>query len=87
MAGAEQQRMILQRMAPDGLSSAEVASRVNNLPNVTVLQESAPSTVLVEGHPDAINKVAAGLSGWSALPITRYKVPDPRPRVLKPASE
>ena len=85
MTQNEQQRTILRRINEDAPSSAEVANRVKESPAITLLQENAPSTLLVEGSPDVIAKVVGGVSGWSASPMMKYQVPDPRPRVLKPA--
>ncbi len=79
--------MILRRMGADAPSSAEAAVRVKGSPDVEVLQQTDPSTLLVEGHPDSIARVVGGLSGWRALPINKYQIPDTKPRVLKPSTE
>jgi hypothetical protein len=82
-----QQRMILRRMGADASTSADVAGRLKDAPNIVVLQHLDPSTLLVEGHPEAIAGIVSGLSGWNALPITTYPIPDARPGILKPSAE
>jgi hypothetical protein len=79
--------MILRRVTPEAMPLAEVAKRIKNFTEVSILQENAPSTLLVEGPPDLIENVVRPLAGWRAMPIVRFDAPDPRPRVLKPASE
>ena len=81
----ERKRMILRRLNADGPTSAEVAVRVKEAPGLTVLQETSPSTLLVEGLPDTIAQVLDGFSGWRALPMTKIQVPDAKPRILNPA--
>ena len=79
-------RMILRRVDAQGATSTEVADRVKGTTDVKILQEQAPSTLLVEGDPDQIEQVVGDVSGWKAMAMQRYQVPDSRPRVLKPAS-
>ena len=79
-------RMILRRVDAQALTSTQVADRVRGTTEVKILQEQAPSTLLVEGRPDQIAQIVGDVSGWKAMAMRRYQVPDPRPRVLKPAS-
>ncbi len=86
MTDTGQQRMILRRTDAHAASSGELADRVKASAHMTLLQENAPSTLLVEGNPDQIKTLVGDVFGWSALPMTTYQVPDARPRVLKPMS-
>lgn len=80
------QRMILRRMGADALSSREAANWIENAEGVSLLRENPPSSLLVEGPEERIAQVVNQLSGWSASPVVTYAVPDPRPKVLKPAA-
>ena len=86
MTGIPNSRMILRRIDAQAPTSSEIADRVKRTTtDVTILQEQAPSTLLVEGSPDQIEQVVGDVSGWKAMAMRSYNVPDPRPRVLKPA--
>ena len=80
-------RMILRRTSADAPTSAEMARRVHDTPDITVLQETSPSSLLVEGTPQTLSRAMAGVAGWTSLPVTTYQEPDARPKVLKPPSE
>jgi hypothetical protein len=77
------QRMILRRTGDPALSSAEAATRIQNADGVSLLNQSGPSALLVEGSSDRISAVVRELAGWIATPVKTYPVPDARPRVLK----
>ncbi len=77
-------RMILRRTGLDALSTSAAIERIHAVPEVRVLSETPPPTLLVEGDARTIARVVADWDGWRAYPVTRYEVPGTRPR-LAPA--
>ena len=86
MKDPERRRMILRRVDPQAPPSGELARTVLSSSAVTLLQDNAPSTLLVEGDPAEIARIVGTVPGWSALPVTTYPVPDARPHVRKPGA-
>ncbi len=84
MAESDRKRMILNRVEPDGADLGEATKRVSDSPNVRLLRANSPTSLLIEGAGDAIERLVLSLKGWNALPTVSYTVPDTRARVLKP---
>jgi hypothetical protein len=76
-------RKILRRMSEEAATAEEAAKRVSAGEGVTVLDEK-PSSLLVEGEPDAILAIAEKLDGWSLLDFNKVSRPDTRQRVKRP---
>ena len=60
-------------------TSNDVAERIDALPSVTVVDQSSPKMLLVDGPDDAVVELADSLPGWSASPERMVPIPDTRP--------
>ncbi len=75
-------RKILRRVDERGPPAREAARRLHDEEGITVLDEK-PSTLLVEGDPDAIDAAVETIGGWSVYSFAKIKKPDARPRVVR----
>jgi hypothetical protein len=76
-------RKILRRVSEEAATS-QAAARISAEGGVVVLDEK-PSSLLLEGEPDALSAIAERLRGWSLIDLSRVKLPDARARVKRPA--
>lgn len=80
-------RFILRFRGPGAKPAADVA-RLKRCAGVTVLDESMPRMLLVEGAPSKVLQLAGRLTGWVAAEDHAVRLPDPRPKArAKPASK
>jgi hypothetical protein len=79
-------RKILRRMTETAVTAEEAAKRVDAEEGVTLLDER-PSSLLVEGEPEALSAIAKTLCGWCLLDVDRISRPDTRVRVKRPPRE
>jgi hypothetical protein len=79
-------RQILERIDQNAATVEDVARTLREQGEVRVLDQGV-SNLLVEGKPDELEKIGAGLPGWQAVPLRRIPVPDTRPRVLRPPED
>ena len=75
-------RSILERVDQNAATTREVTEALREHSQVQVLDEGV-SNLLVEGAPEEVKKVVAGLPGWQIVPLTSIPVPDAHPRVLR----
>ncbi|MCL4800631.1 MAG: hypothetical protein KJ025_13650 [Burkholderiales bacterium] len=73
-------RFILRFRGPGAKPAADVA-RVKQCAGVTVLDESTPRMLLVEGARSKVLQLAGRLEGWVASEDQAVRLPDPRPKV------
>jgi len=86
MADSERKRLILNQFQPDGAKLEEAAQRVLASPDLRLLRENSPTSLLIEGAADAVARLLGDLKGWNVLPVVTYARPDTRARVLEPPS-
>ncbi|MBE1508527.1 hypothetical protein [Rhizobium viscosum] len=73
------QQIILRRESAAALSSSETAERMGRA-GATVVDEKSTS-LLVEGDEETIRAATQGLTGWRAIPMKRYSIPDTRKKI------
>src|SRR4051812_13434315 len=66
-------RQILERIDQNAATVEDVARTLREQGEVRVLDQGV-SNLLVEGKPDELEKIAAGLPGWQAVPLRRIPV-------------
>jgi hypothetical protein len=79
----ELKRMILNRVETDAVGVDDAAQQIREAPDIELLRQNSPTSLLIEGAADAISGLVGGLKGWQALPTVSYARPDVRPQVLK----
>ncbi len=75
-------RKILRRVDEHAPPAREAAKRLHAEEGITVLDEK-PSSLLVEGDPEAIDAAVETIGGWSVYSFGKIKKPDARPRVAR----
>ena len=83
MGEVMRKRMLLDRVATDAPGLAEATARVRASPDIALLRENSPNSLLVEGASETIQGLVGGLRGWRALPAVAYARPVLRPRTPK----
>lgn len=73
------QQIILRKEDAAAPSSSETAEKIGRA-GATVVDEKA-SSLLVEGDEETIRSATRGLTGWKAIPMKRYSVPDTRKKI------
>jgi hypothetical protein len=68
-----------------GEKPAEDVQRIRSLPNATVLDDSA-RMILIEAHDAAITELVKLLPQWGVSQESFVLLPDPRPKLRKPAA-
>ncbi|RWB93099.1 MULTISPECIES: hypothetical protein [unclassified Mesorhizobium] len=79
MSDIVMQQVILRKEHAAAPSSSETAKRVGRA-GAVVVDEKA-SSLLVEGDEETIRSATQGLTGWKAIPMKRYSVPDTRKKI------
>ena len=73
-------RLILRFRGSGPKPQADVA-RITSLPNTTVLDDSSPRMLFVEGPADEVQLIVREMPGWSVSVEQHYSLPDPRPKL------
>jgi len=75
---APDRRRYVLRYRGRGLSPAAAdLARIHDLAGVTVVDESAPTMVLVEADDEGAAALSGSLPGWIVAPDQTFSVPDP----------
>ncbi len=75
------------RFRGSGPKPEEDVQRIRLWPNTTVVDDSSSRMILIEAPEDQLPALAAALSDWVATPEEMISLPDPIPRVRKPAKK
>ena len=60
-------------------TSNDVAKRIDAMASVTVVDQSSPKMLLVDGPDAIVVELADSLPGWTASPERTVSLPDTRP--------
>lgn len=75
-------RFIL-RYRGEGSKPTEDVERIRSLQKVTVLDESSPRMLLVEGPGTRLQALLESMPQWILTPERMIPLPDPRPKPVK----
>ncbi|WP_097535523.1 hypothetical protein [Rhizobium hidalgonense] len=79
MTDTTSQQVILRKEGSAGPSSSEMAEKVGRAGAVVI--DEKPSTLLVEGNEETLRSATESVTGWKAIPMKRYSLPDTRKKI------
>ena len=65
------------------LSADEAERSLNALPDTAII-DRAGRLFLIDTPEENLDAVRAAVPGWNVVPETKFGIPDPRPRILRP---